>query len=591
MRTLSLKPSVVENDKALLSFFRVLRRYRRSWFVIFLSLLVLISAVVFLLPATYRAKSVILIEQQEIPQDLVRSTITSYADQRIQVISQYVMRSENLLGLVQRYQLYPNLVASAPVEDVLREVTQSISTSLISADVVDPVSGKAMSATIAFEITFDYPNPELAQKVANDITSLYLNAHTEQRHAMALETADFFEKESARLSHQLDILQQELADFKKQHGSQLPERLVLNVNLKERLQRDILNIEQQLRTLDSNAIHLRSRLQQLEPHLAVVGDNGQSVSIGGRLSQLRNQELSLLSTYAESHPDVLRVRQEIRLLSNNSDQDLSLERYSEAGDLSQYTLRQLELELQESLSRYSSEHPEVKRLQSQISAYQVNVSQAKQVTEWVPDNPAYVQIQTQLEANLSQRASLGEQRDVLLKQVNNYTMDLAESPTIEREYLTLMRDVTSTADKYRELRAKTMEAQLAASLELDSKGERFSLIEPAMLPEKPINPNRLALFCLGFSTALLISLVVVNVRDSFDGRMHGARAVYALTGVAPLAVIPLINQRPSRTYQHFPYLVGFLVLLLVLLFGLTAVHMFIKPIDVLGFIILRKLGL
>src|ERR1700693_4127526 len=59
-----------------------------------------------LLPATYRSTATILIEQQEIPQELVRSVITSFADQRVQVISQRVMTTQNLMGLIQRYNLY-----------------------------------------------------------------------------------------------------------------------------------------------------------------------------------------------------------------------------------------------------------------------------------------------------------------------------------------------------------------------------------------------------------------------------------------------------------------------------------------------------
>ena len=47
-----------------------------------------------------------LIEQQEIPQDLVRSMVTSFADQRIQVISQRVLTNANLSSIIEKYNLY-----------------------------------------------------------------------------------------------------------------------------------------------------------------------------------------------------------------------------------------------------------------------------------------------------------------------------------------------------------------------------------------------------------------------------------------------------------------------------------------------------
>ena len=65
-------------------------------------------ALAVLLPPTYQSTATILIEQQEIPQELVRSTITSFADQRVQVISQRVMTSQNLLQIIDRYNLYPD---------------------------------------------------------------------------------------------------------------------------------------------------------------------------------------------------------------------------------------------------------------------------------------------------------------------------------------------------------------------------------------------------------------------------------------------------------------------------------------------------
>ena len=84
---------------------------RRRWPALWVSLGILLSALLaaLLWPATYRSTGTVLIEQQELPVDLVQSTITSYADQRIQVISQRVMTTENLLRIIQRYDLYPRL--------------------------------------------------------------------------------------------------------------------------------------------------------------------------------------------------------------------------------------------------------------------------------------------------------------------------------------------------------------------------------------------------------------------------------------------------------------------------------------------------
>ena len=88
-------------------------------------------------PPTYRSTGTILIEQQEIPTELVRSAVTSYADQRVQVISQRVMTSANLLDIVDKYRLYPGERDSATRETIIDRMREDIKLTMISADVMD----------------------------------------------------------------------------------------------------------------------------------------------------------------------------------------------------------------------------------------------------------------------------------------------------------------------------------------------------------------------------------------------------------------------------------------------------------------------
>ena len=109
------------------------------------------------------------------PTDLVRSTVTSYADQRVQIISQRVMTTQNLLDIIRRYELYQDLQKRESREHVIEHMRDDIRFRMISADVVDPRTGVPRQATIAFTVSYDNPSPDLAVKVANEITSLYLN--------------------------------------------------------------------------------------------------------------------------------------------------------------------------------------------------------------------------------------------------------------------------------------------------------------------------------------------------------------------------------------------------------------------------------
>jgi uncharacterized protein involved in exopolysaccharide biosynthesis len=81
----------------------------RRWVLVgvFVGAMIVAGALAVLLPPSYRSAGTVLIEQQEMPQELVRSTVTSYADERVQVISKRVMTTETLLGIIRRYDLYP----------------------------------------------------------------------------------------------------------------------------------------------------------------------------------------------------------------------------------------------------------------------------------------------------------------------------------------------------------------------------------------------------------------------------------------------------------------------------------------------------
>ena len=99
---------LAESESLSFSDFLAILKRRFSIFAHTLIILTCITIVLaFGLPAIYESTGTILIEEQNVPEDLVRSAITSYADERIQVISQRVMSTDNLVGLVQTY--YPRI--------------------------------------------------------------------------------------------------------------------------------------------------------------------------------------------------------------------------------------------------------------------------------------------------------------------------------------------------------------------------------------------------------------------------------------------------------------------------------------------------
>ena len=110
----------------------------------------------------------ILIKEQEIPSELVMSTVTSFASQRIQTISQRVMTRRNLLKIIEKYNLYVKDIKRYTTEEILEGMRADIGLDMVSAEVMDPRTGRPSVATIAFTLSYEGDNPGSRQKVAGE---------------------------------------------------------------------------------------------------------------------------------------------------------------------------------------------------------------------------------------------------------------------------------------------------------------------------------------------------------------------------------------------------------------------------------------
>ena len=152
--------------KTLRDYLDVLRRYRSAGLIVALSALLITVVIAMVWPSVYRSSATILIEQQEIPKDLVRSTVSTYADQRIQIIKQRVMTRTNLAEIIKKYDLYPKQRRRDPMETVIEDMRDDIQINTVSADVVDPLNGRPTQATIAFTLAYENESPQLAHQAA-----------------------------------------------------------------------------------------------------------------------------------------------------------------------------------------------------------------------------------------------------------------------------------------------------------------------------------------------------------------------------------------------------------------------------------------
>jgi uncharacterized protein involved in exopolysaccharide biosynthesis len=571
---------VEEQTKDLQDYLAVIKNRKTGILVIAVSVMFISTLVALLLPPKYKSSATILIEQQEIPQDLAMSTVTSYASERIQVIQARVMSRTNLMEIVNKYGLYADVRKYETTEEIIARMQKNVGMDIISADVVDPRTGRPSSATIAFSLSYQGESPSTVQKVTNELTSLYLNENLKSRTQKAEDTSAFFKQEAERLTKLIAELGQKLAVFKQENADMLPELQGLNQQILQRKETDISNIEARMNVLEENRFYLSGQIAQIDP------GNSSVPSAAERLMLLEAQYASAKARYSDDHPDVQRLKREMDSLKSETGGADSSSALAEA-------IVKLRAQLSDAKQKYSPDHPDVIALEGKLSALNDELKQLQSRPETKhfqsqPENPAYITLQAQLAAIENEMKSALQQKNKLNADIEKLEKNMQKAPQVEREYRSLTRDYENAVAQFQDNKAKQSRADVGKQLESESKGERFTLIDPAALPEEPISPNRPAILFLGFVFSLGSGIGFAFVADAISGAIHGAKNIQISLGMVPLAVIPyqmnMADMQKRKKLQKRTVLVGFAAIVI----GVLLIHFLISPLDVLWFRLLRK---
>jgi polysaccharide biosynthesis transport protein len=577
-------------EAGIAQFFTILKIRKKSFIISALSVLVVAILVAGLLPSVYESSSTILIEEQQIPQDFVRSTVTGFADQRIQSLTQQILSRVKLWEIINQFNLYPDRREKLTREEITEKMRDDIKLETISAEIADKKGVRrptqTSAVTIAFSIAYRGKRPDMVQKVAGTLASLYLEQNLKTREAQAQSTTQFLEAELVQLQERLKGLGEKITAFKGRHEGLLPEQQEFNRQQAARLEMDIKQLDATIRGVEDRRIYLEGQLATVKPDTPLIGATGERVMApADRLKVLEVAMADLQSKFSGDHPEVRKVHREIAELRKMVGQT------SGSAAIRRQKLTQLQAELAEKQGKYSGQHPEVKKLKNEIARLEQAPSRAspsKTVTE--PENPAYISLTTQLKGAEADNASLRTQQAGLKDKLQMYRQRFEDAPKVEQEYLALTRDYQNASSKHQEVMNKILEARISEGMEEVQKGEKFTLIDPASFPEKPVSPKRWLIFLAGVILSLGVGFGAVALAEHLDHSVKNGDDLARFTGLPVLGSIMRIQTREDIIQAGRKRKLIWMVTGFAFVMGLALFHFFYMDLWVLTARLLRLMN-
>jgi protein tyrosine kinase modulator len=449
-------------------------------------------------PNLYRSDTLILVVPQRVPENYVRSTVTTRIEDRLQSITQQILSRTRLERIIQDFNLYADRRKNEIMEDVVERMRKDIDLEVVKGD--------------AFRVGFSSDDPRTAMRVTERLASFFIDESLRDREALAEGTNQFLESQLEEARRRLLELEKQREEYMRKYDGQLPTQTEANLQ-------GLHNTEMQLQALLDSLNRDRDRRVVAE---RVVTDNS-------------TPETPVTLGLKPANPD------EALPAGTAADQ-----------------LHAAELNLQALLGRLKPEHPDVVRMRKSIAELQRRAdaeSGERAVSTEPPVSPTEKLRRTRLQgaqeeiANLERViASKTAEEKRLRSVVGEYQRRIEAAPTREAELAELTRDYSTFQSAYQSLLVKKQDSQIAANLERRQIGEQFKIIDPARMPEKPSSPDRPKLYLLAVGGALAVGLAFATVSEYFDRTLRSEEDVRLALNFLVLATIPNIAAppRPGR---------------------------------------------
>ena len=499
---------------------------RRKWLVAVPPVVALFAALVYssTQPDLYQSDMLVAVDPQRVPDGIVRPTVTLGTERRLEALKVKVLSRTALEQLIAELGLYPEEQKTMLLEDVVAKLRANVE---MVIQIPRPRWGEEPQPT-AFRVQFTYRDPEKARQVAQRVGAYFVEQNILDRGAQAGATDKFLEGQLAESRTKLEQQESRLEAFRQRHGKELPTQMTSNLQALTSAQTQVQAIVEStardrdrklmLERLYREAVAERSSRAPTTPRQVTAGSNPQAPAPGPVQRQLTEARATLTGLelrYKPDHPDVLRTK---RLIAELEPRAAAEEKALIAAVTPTPT---------------TSQEPEVVPVDTTTAAERDSLRQMRAEIESLDRHLAFKESE--------------EQR--VRGEIAEYQRRVEAVPGLESEFVALTRDYDTQQAAYRELLAKSEAANLAKNMEDQSIGERFRIVDPAVVPVRPLPSQRIRYNVVGLAVGLLLGLGIAALLELKDKSFRTEADVLDALSLPVLATVPYVQSAADKAAQ------------------------------------------
>jgi polysaccharide chain length determinant protein (PEP-CTERM system associated) len=487
---------------------------RRFWYIVIPFVVIMAGAAIYALslPKMYRAATLVLVTPQKVPENFIKPTVTSRIEDRLQSISQEIMSRTRLELVISEFKLYSEQAKFLSQEEIIELMRKNIQVEL---------KGKEGF----FTISYIGKDPKTVTMVTNKLASLFIEENLKLREQQAQGTSDFLSVELNATRAKLEEQEATITQFKKQHMAELPEQRDANLKILEQLQLRYMKISDNMKAAEDRKLIIQKQLSDMK------------MVVFGPLPENPREEKGATAPPS----DLLQLP-----LSNQK----GLSYYEAQLNRGRNLLSELK-------SKYTGKHPDIVNAQKYVADLEKKIETIKAHGEdenmkgkemailSSPMAASFKEMENQLVATTLEIRRLKEEESKVKAKMAEFQTRIENTPIQEAAMSNLMRDYRNTKESYESLLKKSQEAQQAENLERRQKGEQFKVIDPARVPEKPIQAKLLKILLFGFLLGMGSGFGLAFVREQMDRSFRDAEDLEATMEFKVLANIPRIQKKAA----------------------------------------------